>query len=97
MICNFNIKVLSTLWIVLIYFISHRGAHRFSDIESLASRVEVEAIAASQNEISPNDGCNIQFTSGTTGYPKAPLLSHKSFVNNGRQVFRKKFNFIIIN
>ncbi|KAK0083234.1 hypothetical protein PV325_009117 [Microctonus aethiopoides] len=62
-----------------------KGAHRFRDIESLASRVEVEAIAASQNEISPNDGCNIQFTSGTTGYPKAPLLSHKSFVNNGRQ------------
>ncbi|XP_034945847.1 medium-chain acyl-CoA ligase ACSF2, mitochondrial [Chelonus insularis] len=65
------------------------GTRRLSDIESLGSKTEVEAIAATQDEISPYDGCNIQFTSGTTGYPKAPLLSHRSFVNNGRQTAKR--------
>ncbi|XP_008554217.1 medium-chain acyl-CoA ligase ACSF2, mitochondrial isoform X1 [Microplitis demolitor] len=68
---------------------SIKGTYRFSDIESLATNVEIEGIKATQNEISPYDGCNIQFTSGTTGYPKAPLLSHRSFVNNGRQIVER--------
>ncbi|CAD6208854.1 GSCOCG00010683001-RA-CDS [Cotesia congregata] len=67
------------------------GTYKFSDVESLASKIEIEGIAATQNEISPYDGCNIQFTSGTTGFPKAPLISHKSFVNNGRMtVYRSQ-------
>ncbi|XP_012252617.2 medium-chain acyl-CoA ligase ACSF2, mitochondrial-like [Athalia rosae] len=61
------------------------GTRRFVDVESLASRVEVEAVDAEQSEISPNDGATIQFTSGTTGRPKAPEVSHRSYVNNGKQ------------
>ncbi|VVC42218.1 AMP-binding, conserved site,AMP-binding enzyme, C-terminal domain,AMP-dependent synthetase/ligase [Cinara cedri] len=33
-------------------------------------------------DVQPDDGCNIQFTSGTTGKPKAVLLSHFNLVNN---------------
>uniref|UniRef100_A0A1B0CX00 Medium-chain acyl-CoA ligase ACSF2, mitochondrial n=1 Tax=Lutzomyia longipalpis TaxID=7200 RepID=A0A1B0CX00_LUTLO len=36
-----------------------------------------------KKDISPDSGCNIQFTSGTTGMPKAALLKHFGFVNNG--------------
>lgn len=36
-----------------------------------------------QTSISPDSACNIQFTSGTTGFPKAALISHFSLVNNG--------------
>ncbi|VVC42214.1 Hypothetical protein CINCED_3A019046 [Cinara cedri] len=32
--------------------------------------------------IQPDEGCNIQFTSGTTGKPKATLLNHFGMVNN---------------
>ncbi|XP_012252598.2 medium-chain acyl-CoA ligase ACSF2, mitochondrial-like [Athalia rosae] len=65
------------------------GTRRFVDVESLASRVQVEAIGAEQSEISPNDGACIQFTSGTTGRPKAPEVSHRSYVNNARQGMKR--------
>ncbi|XP_033225375.1 medium-chain acyl-CoA ligase ACSF2, mitochondrial isoform X2 [Belonocnema kinseyi] len=61
------------------------GVHRISDVEALATKRDVEAICKEQNSISSYDGSNIQFTSGTTGKPKAPILSHRSYVNNSRQ------------
>ena len=33
--------------------------------------------------IQPDDACNIQFTSGTTGSPKGATLSHFNILNNG--------------
>lgn len=36
--------------------------------------------------VQPNDVLNLQFTSGTTGNPKAAMLSHSSLINNGRFV-----------
>lgn len=44
---------------------------------------DVATIEQLQSTISPDSGCNIQFTSGTTGKPKAALVSHFSLVNNG--------------
>ncbi|XP_015591573.1 acyl-CoA synthetase family member 2, mitochondrial [Cephus cinctus] len=75
-----------TLDHIIVYSQDHvRGTRRFSDVEALASDIEVEAIGKEQSDISPGAGCNIQFTSGTTGKPKAVLLGHKSFVNNSKQ------------
>lgn len=75
-----------TLEHIIIYSEDHvTGTRRFSDVEMLASRIEVERIAAEQDEISCHAGGNIQFTSGTTGRPKATLLSHRSLVNNVKQ------------
>lgn len=34
-------------------------------------------------EVRPGDACMIQYTSGTTGFPKGALLHHRGLVNNG--------------
>ncbi|XP_014234211.1 acyl-CoA synthetase family member 2, mitochondrial [Trichogramma pretiosum] len=65
------------------------GTRKCSDLELLASSIQVEAIGREQDEISPRSGTNIQFTSGTTGNPKATLISHRSMVNNSRQAVER--------
>ena len=42
---------------------------------------EVKRIAAT---VVPNDVCNMQYTSGTTGFPKGVMLTHYNVVNNGK-------------
>lgn len=50
---------------------------------SIASNENLRDLDKISKKIQPDDPCNIQFTSGTTGRPKAALMSHFSFVNNG--------------
>jgi fatty-acyl-CoA synthase len=43
----------------------------------------LESEAAPLAELSPDDPINIQYTSGTTGFPKGATLSHHNILNNG--------------
>jgi fatty-acyl-CoA synthase len=42
---------------------------------------EVSRLAYAQSK---NDICNMQYTSGTTGFPKGVMLTHYNIVNNGK-------------
>nr|XP_036225303.1 medium-chain acyl-CoA ligase ACSF2, mitochondrial-like [Bactrocera oleae] len=60
-----------------------KGALTFDDLLDLSNPAERVDVTKLQRHIVPDSGCNIQFTSGTTGQPKAAVISHYNFVNNG--------------
>ncbi|KAL7043690.1 hypothetical protein ACKWTF_001627 [Chironomus riparius] len=62
------------------------GAIQYDDLIGLASEADLKSVEDIQSTISPDSGCNVQFSSGTTGKPKAALLSHFSMINNGYDV-----------
>ena len=50
---------------------------------TLVPREEVRRRAAL---VKPDDVCNMQYTSGTTGFPKGVMLTHRNIVNNGKTI-----------
>ncbi len=40
-------------------------------------------------DVTPDDAAQIQYTSGTTGFPKGAVLHHRGLTNNARLVFKR--------
>ena len=63
---------------------SMKGALTFAEALEYKDKVTVEEINRRAALVKPDDCCNMQYTSGTTGFPKGVMLTHYNVVNNGK-------------
>lgn len=59
---------------------AHDGFLPWAQLRAEPDRAALAAVAATLDR---NDAINIQFTSGTTGFPKGATLTHRNILNNG--------------
>lgn len=59
------------------------GDPSWDELTAAADTVTAEELARREAELSCDDPINIQYTSGTTGFPKGATLSHHNILNNG--------------
>ncbi|MBQ7600334.1 MAG: AMP-binding protein [Clostridia bacterium] len=64
----------------------HKGCLTWSDAIEAAQRTPMDAVYRRAAMINKHDVCNMQYTSGTTGFPKGVMLSHYNVVNNGKAI-----------
>nr|MBO4517933.1 AMP-binding protein [Clostridia bacterium] len=60
------------------------GSLTFSEFVERAKTVSKEELSALAKSVDVHDVCNMQYTSGTTGFPKGVMLTHYNVVNNGK-------------
>ncbi len=51
-----------------------------------ANQVPVDTVYRMAAQVDKDDVCNMQYTSGTTGFPKGVMLTHYNVVNNGKYI-----------
>ncbi len=65
---------------------SMNGCLTYEQMLSRSSLVPREEVRRRASLVKPDDVCNMQYTSGTTGFPKGVMLTHRNIVNNGKTI-----------
>ncbi len=63
-----------------------KGCLTWDEAIAMAERVPVEEVYRRAISMNKHDVCNMQYTSGTTGFPKGVMLTHYNVVNNGKNI-----------
>lgn len=61
----------------------HRGMYNTAEMLLLGSNLPDDELLRIKKAVSCHDVVNMQYTSGTTGFPKGVMLSHHNIANNG--------------
>ena len=64
----------------------HRGMYNTQELLLMGGHVDDFEIETIRGNIGCHDVVNMQYTSGTTGFPKGVMLSHHNILNNGFSV-----------
>jgi len=63
-----------------------KGCLTWNDAAMRAAQVPVSEVYRLAAAVDKDDVCNMQYTSGTTGFPKGVMLTHYNVVNNGKYI-----------
>lgn len=61
----------------------HRGMYNTAEILLLGSSIADEKLNEAKKQVNCHDVVNMQYTSGTTGFPKGVMLTHYNIANDG--------------
>jgi fatty-acyl-CoA synthase len=61
----------------------YRGMYSTAELQLLGSHMDLADLEAVKRTVLPHDVMMMQYTSGTTGFPKGVMLSHFNLANNG--------------
>ncbi len=62
------------------------GMFKFEDIIAMSKNISDKELNDREKTVNYDDVINMQYTSGTTGFPKGVMLTHYNVVNNARMV-----------
>jgi fatty-acyl-CoA synthase len=62
------------------------GMHRFDEVIALEENISDLELAEREDSVDFHDVVNMQYTSGTTGFPKGVMLTHHNIINNAMMV-----------
>ena len=63
-----------------------KGCLTWNEAIDRASQVPLDEVKRMAAAVDKDDVCNMQYTSGTTGFPKGVMLTHYNVVNNGKYI-----------
>lgn len=61
----------------------HRGMYNTAEILLLGSSISDDKLTKAKKQVNCHDVVNMQYTSGTTGFPKGVMLTHYNIANDG--------------
>ncbi|MFI3229647.1 MAG: AMP-binding protein [Bacillota bacterium] len=62
------------------------GCLTWDEALTYGDKVDIHEVYRRENAINKDEVCNMQYTSGTTGFPKGVMLTHYNVVNNGKAI-----------